>query len=163
MNSNVSKTRIRLAERDDAAAIASVLSESFVEYEPLYTPAGFVATTPNAEAVLHRMDEGPTWVVVSGKTIIGTVSAVSRGESLYIRGMAVLPVARGQGVGESLLTHVENFAVTQCYKQLFLSTTPFLDSAINLYERFGFQRTVEGPHDLFGTPLFTMQKSVRSK
>ena len=163
MNSNVSRISIRLAERDDAAAIASVLSESFVEYEPLYTPAGFVATTPNAEAVLHRMDEGPTWVVMSGNTIIGTISAVSRGESLYIRGMAVLPVARGQGVGESLLTHVENFAVTQSYKHLFLSTTPFLDSAISLYERFGFQRTAEGPHDLSGTPLFTMQKSVSSR
>jgi GNAT superfamily N-acetyltransferase len=152
-----------LAERDDAAAIAWVLSESYIKYKPLYTPAGFVATTPNAEAVQHRMDEGPTWVVVNGDTIIGTVSAVSRGESLYIRGMAVLPVARGQRIGELLLSHVENFAAARSYKRLLLSTTPFLDSAIRLYECFGFQRTAEGPHDLSGTPLFTMQKAVRSK
>jgi GNAT superfamily N-acetyltransferase len=152
-----------LAERDDAAAIASVLSESFVEYEPLYTPEGFAATTPNAEEVQRRMDEGPIWVAVSNETIIGTVSVVPRGESLYIRGMAVLPVARGQSIGELLLSHVENFAATQSYKRLFLSTTPFLDSAISLYEHFRFQRTDESPHDLFGTPLFTMQKSVTSK
>jgi putative acetyltransferase len=152
-----------LAERDDAAAIASVLSESFVEYEPLYTPEGFAATTPNAEEVHLRMDEGPIWVAVSDDPIIGTVSVVPRGESLYIRGMAVLPEARGQGIGELLLSHVENFAATQSFKRLFLSTTPFLDSAISLYEHFGFQRTAESPHDLFGTPLFTMQKSVTSK
>jgi putative acetyltransferase len=163
LNSNLSKIRIRLAERDDAAAIASVLSESFVEYEPLYTPAGFAATTPNAEEIHLRMEEGPTWVAVSDDAIIGTVSVVPRGESLYIRGMAVLPVARGQHIGELFLSHVRNFAALQSYKRLFLSTTPFLNSAIRVYERFGFQRTAEGPHDLFGTPLFTMQKSVRSK
>ena len=43
---------------------------------------------------------------------------------------------------------------------MFLSTTPFLESAIRLYEKFGFQRTSDGPLDLFGTPLFTMQKSL---
>lgn len=163
MNSNVSRIRIRLAERDDAAAIASVLSESFVEYEPLYTPEGFAATTPNAEDVQRRMHEGPIWVAVSYDTVIGAVSVVPRGESLYIRGMAVLPVARGQRIGELLLSHVETFAATQSYKRLFLNTTPFLDSAISLYEHFGFHRTAESPHDLFGTPLFTMQKAVRSK
>src|SRR5260370_227302 len=43
---------------------------------------------------------------------------------------------------------------------MYLSTTPFLDRAIRLYERFGFQRSDEGPLDLFGTPLFTMTKRL---
>jgi hypothetical protein len=43
---------------------------------------------------------------------------------------------------------------------LFLSTTPFLTHAIVLYEGLGFQRSNEGPHDLFGTPLFTMVKTL---
>jgi hypothetical protein len=29
-----------------------------------------------------------------------------------------------------------------------------------LYEKFGFQRTGEGPHELAGTPLFTMEKKL---
>lgn len=28
------------------------------------------------------------------------------------------------------------------------------------YEHFGFRRTDEGPHDLHGTPLFTMEKRL---
>jgi len=44
---------------------------------------------------------------------------------------------------------------------MLLSTTPFLDDAIRLYQRFGFERIREGPHDLAGTPLFTMEKAVR--
>ena len=74
--------------------------------------------------------------------------------------MAVLPTARGQRIGELLLVHVEQFAVSKGFRRLFLSTTPFLDRALRLYEKFGFRRTDEGPNDLFGTPLFTMEKAI---
>jgi hypothetical protein len=43
---------------------------------------------------------------------------------------------------------------------MYLSATPFLLRAIQFYENFGFARSAEGPHDLFGTPLFTMVKNV---
>ncbi len=32
--------------------------------------------------------------------------------------------------------------------------------AIALYERYGFRRTDDGPSALFGTPLFTMVKTL---
>ena len=81
---------------------------------------------------------------------------------MYVRGMAVLPTARGDGIARMLLEHVESYAVAHRFKSLFLSTTPFLDSAIALYERFGFMRNGDGPHDLYGTPLFTMRKQLSS-
>ncbi|HEV8659305.1 MAG TPA: hypothetical protein VGS96_11840 [Thermoanaerobaculia bacterium] len=49
-------------------------------------------------------------------------------------------------------------ALVAADRDLVLSTTPFLDRAIALYERCGFRRTDEPPHDRFGTPLFTMRK-----
>jgi hypothetical protein len=45
---------------------------------------------------------------------------------------------------------------------LLLSTTPFLSEAIKLYERSGFRRSTEGPRELFGTPLFTMEKQLKT-
>jgi N-acetylglutamate synthase-like GNAT family acetyltransferase len=150
--------RIRLAGDDDALAIASLLSESFVEYRPLYTPDGYAATAITRKEVVSRIEEGPVWVAVQDQLIVGTVSVVAKGDSLYLRGMAVLPTARGQRTGELLLRHVEEFAVSKQLRRLFLSTTPFLNRAIRLYENFGFHRTDEGPQDLFGTPLFTMEK-----
>jgi GNAT superfamily N-acetyltransferase len=152
------RIRIRLADRRDAPAIASLLFESFIEYEPLYTPEGFAATAITSEQIVARMREGPVWVAVRDEEIVGTVSVVAKAGSLYIRGMAVLPAARGERIGALLLTHIEEFARTEGFSRLFLSTTPFLDRAIRLYERFGFRRTAEGPHELFGTPLFTMEK-----
>ena len=140
-----------------------MLFESFAEYQSLYTPEGFLATAITAEQIAHRIAEGPVWVALLGKEIVGTVSVIPKDDALYIRGMAVLPAARGQRTGELLLTHVEQFAATQNFQRLLLSTTPFLDRAIRLYERFGFRRTDEEPHELFGTPLFTMEKPMPEK
>jgi GNAT superfamily N-acetyltransferase len=149
---------IRRATAADAPAIAGVLAAAFAEYEPLYTPEGLAATTPPAERIAARLDEGPTWVAVQEEAIAGTVGVVRRGEALYVRSMAVLPAARGQRVGEALLREVEAFARTAGATSLLLSTTPFLARAIRLYEQWGFQYSDAGPHDLYGTPLLTMVK-----
>ncbi|MBA3786754.1 MAG: GNAT family N-acetyltransferase [Acidobacteria bacterium] len=95
---------IRTAQPDDARAIASVLAESFAEYESLYTAEAFAATTPNEAVIKNRFDEGEMWIAVLGEKIVGTVSVVPENESLYIRSMAILPAARGAGIGERLLT-----------------------------------------------------------
>jgi GNAT superfamily N-acetyltransferase len=155
---SVHRIRIRRAGPDDVATIAAVLFESFVQYKDLYTEKGFSATTPGVEDIRRRMEEGPVWVGVRDGVIAGTVSVVARGDSLYIRGMAVLPSARGSGIGSGLLREVESVACAAGHKRLVLSTTPFLRSAIQLYESFGFRRTDADPHDLFATPLFTMEK-----
>jgi len=149
---------IRLARDVDAADISSLLLESFAEYESLYNPESFAATAIPSGQLANRIVEGPVWVAVSRGRIVGTVSAIPSGDSLYIRGMGVLPAARGQRIGERLLTTVEEFAALRDFRRMLLSTTPFLDRAIRLYENFGFQRTSEGPHDLCGTPLFSMEK-----
>jgi GNAT superfamily N-acetyltransferase len=151
---------VRLATPDDLPSLASLIYDSFVEYRSSYTDEGFVATTPASDQLLQRMNEGPIWVATKDDALLGTVSVVARGEDLYIRGMAVSPQARGLGLGALLLTTTEDFALAQGHKRLTLSTTPFLNQAIRLYERYGFQRTADGPHDLYGTPLFTMIKDL---
>jgi putative acetyltransferase len=158
LDHKTSDTKIRIAVPEDAPAIASVLLESFIEYKSHYTPEGFAATTPSSAQIQDRLTEGLTWVVTSSDRIVGTVSVVPRDDSLYVRGMAIVPAARGKGVGKLLLRQVELYASEFSYQRLFLSTTPFLERAISLYEHYGFKRTSAGPDDLFGTPIFTMEK-----
>jgi ribosomal protein S18 acetylase RimI-like enzyme len=160
MEQEISGVRIREAVTEDAPAIASVLRESFMEYKALYTHEGFDATTPLSAQVRSRMEEGPVWVALDDDAIVGTVSVVAKEESLYVRGMAIVPAARGRRIGESLLRRVESFASERGFNRMFLSTTPFLSRAIRLYERYGFMRCAEGPDNIFGTPLFTMEKIV---
>jgi GNAT superfamily N-acetyltransferase len=151
---------IRAAGSADADSIASVLFESFAEYRPLYTPDAYAATTPTAGQIRARWHEGPVWVAVRGDAVVGTVSAVRRGEELYVRSMAVVPAARGQRAGELLLRRVEEFARARGCKRLTLTTTPFLSRAIRLYEGAGFRRSGRGPLHLFSTPLFEMVKEL---
>jgi GNAT superfamily N-acetyltransferase len=161
---NPAVSHLRLAAIAEAEPIAAVLQQAFAEYRPLYTPAAYAVTTPTAAQLQQRWTEGPVWVALQAGTvsgpITGTVAAVPKAESLYIRSMAILPSARGRGIGKLLLGEVERLAAVQGARRLFLSTTPFLLAAIQLYERFGFQRTPAGPHELYGTPLFTMEKAL---
>src|SRR5262245_22719513 len=100
---------IRLADERDTTAVAAVLYRSFVAYQTLYTPAAFLATTPTPAHVQHRLSEGPVWVAERHDELVGTISAVPNGAELYLRSLAVLPNARGCGVGRVLLQQVEQF------------------------------------------------------
>lgn len=154
----IPRMQIRTAALEDVEAIAFVLRASFAEFESLYTPDGFAATTPSADQIRERWNEGPVWVAVQNEEIVGTVAALPKCSGLYVRSMVTLPAARGQGIAGRLLKEIESFAINHHHKRLFLSTTPFLKQAIRLYEHFGFERSDEGKQDLFGTLLFTMVK-----
>jgi len=152
---------ISRATADEAASIAAALHQAFAEYRSLYTAEAFAITTPTPTEIEQRWNEGPIWSVVKDGRLVGTVAAVAKGDALYIRSMAVVPSAKRQGIGKMLLVEVERFARAGGFQRMLLSTTPFLDDAIRLYQRFGFERIREGPHHLAGTPLFTMEKAVR--
>ena len=100
----ISDITIRLAPDFDVADISSLLHESFAEYESLYNPQSFAATAIPSEQVSDRIAEGPVWVAVRDKHVVGTVSVIPKGDTLYIRGMAVLPIARGQRTGDPLFS-----------------------------------------------------------
>ena len=150
---------VQLASPDNAGQIAAVLLAAFRDFEPLYTPTAFRATTPTAEEILRRLAEGPTWIALDNRELVGTVAALERGDEIYVRSMAVLPSARGRGLATHLLHAVEAFAVSRGARRLSLTTTPFLTGAIQLYERSGFHRT-SSTLDLHGTPLFAMVKEL---
>ncbi|MBO0793447.1 MAG: GNAT family N-acetyltransferase [Ktedonobacteraceae bacterium] len=125
MEGNKSQIYIREATAKDAESITAVLQRAFAEYKVAFTTEAFTATTPAREHLVLRLSEGPIWVAVQEEVIIGTISAVLKSEGVYLRSMAVLPSARGQGIGRLLLKQVEEFASQHGYERVFLSTTPY--------------------------------------
>ena len=154
--------RIRKAGEADKEDVARVLRLAFAKYEALYTVQAYAATTPDGEGVAARLREGPIWLALHGESPVGTAGAVCESGQCYIRGVAVLPEWRACSVASSLIATIEHFALQNKARRLFLTTTPFLDDAIRLYIRLGFERTSDAPHDLYGTPLFGMTKYLRS-
>ena len=149
---------VRPAAGEDAEDISDILLTSFREFQSLYTPEGFAATTPTPAEILIRLSQGPIWIATLSGRKVGTVSVVLKGSDLYVRGMAVVPEARGAGVAVAMFELVDEYANAQECKRQFLSTTPFLDRAIAFYKSLGFTKIGDGPTDLFGTPLFTMER-----
>lgn len=147
----------RAADSADAQAISDTLRETFAEFQPLYTPQAYRASTPDVDVVRARLSEGPTWVIEVGDAIIGTVSVKPQVVGLYIRSMAVRPADRGRGAATMLLAQIDAYAHAHELRRLYLTTTPFLTAATALYQRAGFRFTGEEstPH---GTLLLTMEK-----
>jgi GNAT superfamily N-acetyltransferase len=152
---------VRRATEADAAGIAALLAAAFAEYEPFYTPAAFRAATPEAAAILDRLSEGPIWIAESddGRTA-GTLSGVASEDELFLRSLAVSPQERGAGISAALLAAAEKFALDAHCRRIRLSMAAFLDAATRFYESRGFVRTTDGPHDFFGTPIFSLVKRL---
>jgi len=91
---------ISRATAEEAASIAAVLHQAFVEYQSLYTAEAFAITTPTPAEIEQRWNEGPVWSVVKDGHLVGTIAAVAKGDALYIRSMAVVPSATGKVSGK---------------------------------------------------------------
>ena len=152
---------VRPAKASDVEAIARTLKAAFTPLAPLYTASAFAATVPPAGDLAARLAMARTWVAVRRQVVVGTVTARPTQTGMYVQSMAVLPEARGSGVGRRLLAAVVGFAEESRSPRLYLSTTPFLKEAIGLYESCGFSFVPnEGPFDLHGTPLLTMERRL---
>ena len=150
---------IRLAVPGDEAAIADVLFARFSQFRAIYTPEAFEVVTPNAVDIATRFDEGAMWVAEIAGKVVGTASVLPEPEWLYIRSVAVLPVAQGKRVGYQLMKAIEEYAVENGFDRLFLYTTYFSTGAIQMYEKLGFKRGRDTTaEEWYGTPGLAMDK-----
>lgn len=150
---------VRRAVPSDAGSISLVLHSAFAEFRELYTPAAYAASVPAESGITQRFQEGPLWIARRGATVVGTVAAVHARDLVMIRGMAVSPLARGLGLGRTLLSSAEDFAREQECRRIALYTTAFLTAAIALYRSAGYSFTgdAQSPH---GTELLRMSKRL---
>lgn len=138
------------------------LEAAFAPLRPRYTPAAYAATVPSADAIRSRFPAARVWLAELDGAVVGTVTAREGPDGVYVQSMAVVPSARGLGVGRRLLEEAVRFARGLGASRLYLSTTPFLGAAIALYRSFGFAVVPgEGPADLHGMPLLTMELRLR--
>src|SRR5687768_2411231 len=114
---------IRFAAPDDSQAISDLIHAAFAPFESEYTPGAFEYTTPKADVIRPRFEEGPIWLALQNDETVGTVSGLPDGERFYIRSMAIKPSAQRAGIGQKLLDALETYAGEKGFEKLCLYTT----------------------------------------
>jgi len=143
-----SSLTVEPARPDDFARIAELTVDVYVGGElatDAYTPqlADVAGRASRADLLVARDADG---------RIVGSVALVLSGdfgevtaseEEAAFRMLVVDPEARGQGIGELLVTTCLDRARTAGKRRMVLSTDPRMTAAHRLYERMGFRRLAE--------------------
>ncbi len=94
------------------------------------------------------------WVAEDAGKVVGSIAIVGHSpEAAQLRWFLLHPSARGQGLGHRLLKEATEFSSVSGYQRVFLWTLSNLDAAIHLYRTFGFQKTEEATHQIWGKTL----------
>ena len=145
---------IRPATPEDATAILHCLRAAFEPYRSRYTPQAWLDTVMTADALLQRLATMTVLVANDERgNVVGTIggAAVSPVEG-HLRGMALLPEARGHGIAQRLLDAMEKHLLAKGSLLISLDTTEPLRRAMRFYEKNGYRRTGKVA-DFFGMPL----------
>jgi len=96
-------------------------------------------------------DKDRIWLAETNGRIIGSIAIAGHTKvEAQLRWFLVHPDYRRLGIGKELLQEALQFCKEHKYKIIFLWTTSELSAARHLYTCFGFRKTEEKTHEIWG-------------
>lgn len=134
---------IRDWQEKDRLAASAVIQQVLEEYGLPWQPDKADQDVIEVESAYLAIG-GEFWLVEHLGEIIGTAAyyPIKRGNNgVEIRKMYLLPKVRGKGIGKYLLQQLENRIADKGYQEIWIETASVLKEAVQLYEKYGYQRT----------------------
>lgn len=156
MSSGPGQLELRDATAAEQAAIQELTLVAYAEYATIMAPRAWAGLHQAALAALNSSVPAERIVAVQHERLVGSVLLYPSAANAYdstlanaswpeLRLLAVLPTARGQGVGRALMQECARRARRSGADALGLHTSQSMQAAIRMYERMGFVRAPE--HD----------------
>ncbi|RLL43993.1 GNAT family N-acetyltransferase [Oceanobacillus piezotolerans] len=136
---------------EDFEIVRHVLVESYQQYESYFSPQAWEDYSKRIFSSIDNPNVDKILVAKLDHEILGSLQLFRSGEKAYeipelqiqaptIRLLGVHPRARGRGVGKALLNAAIHDAKSLGKSSVYLHTTDFMDHAIRIYEKHGFNR-----------------------
>ncbi len=144
----------RTANSSDFDKLKTLGQESYSEFSEVLTSENWIKMNSFLESddnLTKLINQSTVYVCEKESELIGMIYLVPSGNPTelfqdnwsYIRFLGVNPEYRGQGVGKKLTDLCLEYAKATNEKVIALHTSEFMDSARNIYEKKGFEKTKE--------------------
>nr|WP_028561071.1 GNAT family N-acetyltransferase [Paenibacillus pinihumi] len=145
---------IREAEDADAEAVLRVMLEAYQQYENELPEPIWEQYKESISASVHEGNPKARLVAGLDGEIVGSVQLFLSSEEAYgradlhinspiIRFLSVSPKVRGRGVATLLIQESARRSLELGSSLLYLHTSDMMQSAVQLYERLGFERAYD--------------------
>lgn len=144
---------IRDADDGELDDVASLSVDAYAEYAARMSPDAWSSFAQDIANVRGRRADAALLVAERGGRLVGSVTMFSdwrgaQADTVGVRLLAVLPEARGTGVGRALMEEVIARARAHGKHRVVLTLAPEMASVKELSEELGFARE----HDLDHAP-----------
>lgn len=134
---------IRKIEQKDNVAMANVIRNVFIEHGINRPGTAFYDPCLDTMFEYHFGNNTRYFVAISENELLGGAGIYPTDglpiETCELVKMYLLSSSRGKGIGRLLLEKCIETAKEMGYKKMYLETTHELNSAISMYEKFGFK------------------------
>lgn len=134
---------IRTIQPADNPSLARIVKDTLAEFGANHPGTVYYDPTTNSLYELFQQDGAGYFVAESNGEIVGgggiyPTDGLPPGTCELVK-MYLLPKARGNGLGRTLIEKSLDFAKEKGYKQVYLESMPELKQALKVYARFGFE------------------------
>ena len=144
----MSKPIIRAIKKEDNPSLAKVIRKVLLDLGVPKVGTAYADKALDCMFETYQDDRRVYFVVEENGTIVGGagIAALENhdGNICELQKMYFLETARGRGLGELMIRHCLDAAVSFSFESCYIETMTYMTAAQNLYKKSGFQY-LEGP------------------
>ena len=144
----MSKPIIRAIKKEDNLSLAKVIRKVLLDLGVPKVGTAYADKALDCMFETYQGDRRVYFVVEENGTIVGGagIAALENydGNICELQKMYFLETARGRGLGELMIRHCLDAAVSFSFESCYIETMTYMTAAQNLYKKSGFQY-LEGP------------------